>query len=128
MQLYYGAALGKCVLWALILLIDYTSINVYEDPTIGIGLGFLWMFILSWGLSFFLFLGVQKWYRHIEKGRLVKDSYKLSLLFGIFVMINVLLLLLGYRNKFVGFALLLGFVALQITLFSDQKESHEYNQ
>lgn len=64
----------------------------------------------------------------MEKERLVKDSYKLSLLFGIFVMINVLLLLLGYRNKFVGIALLLGFVALQITLFSDQKESHGYNQ
>jgi len=128
MQLYYWAALGKCVLWALILLIDYTSINVYEDPTVGIGLWFLWMFILSRGASFFLFLWVQKLYRQIEKDRLVKDSYKLSLLFGIFVMINILLLLLWYRNKIIGLALLLGFVALQITLFSDSKASHDHKQ
>jgi hypothetical protein len=37
-----------------------------------------------------------------------------------------LLLLLGSRNKIIGGALLLGFIALQITLFSDQKETHEY--
>ena len=106
MQLYYMAAAGKCILGAMILFIDYSSINVYEDPTIGIGLGFLGVFILSWGISFFLFLWIQSWYRKISKERLVKDSYKLSLLFGIFVMINVLLLLLGYRNKLIGILLL----------------------
>lgn len=41
MQLYHIASLTKFVLGALILIIDYTSINVYEDPAIGIGLGFL---------------------------------------------------------------------------------------
>ena len=38
MQLYYIASLSKFVLGVLILVMDYTSINVYEDPAIGIGL------------------------------------------------------------------------------------------
>ena len=41
MQLYNIASLGKFILGVLILVIDYTTINVYEDPTIGIGLAFL---------------------------------------------------------------------------------------
>lgn len=39
MYLYHIASLIKLVLGALILLITYTSINVYEDPVIGIALG-----------------------------------------------------------------------------------------
>ncbi|MCX6822751.1 MAG: hypothetical protein NTX91_01985 [candidate division SR1 bacterium] len=125
MQLYYIASLSKFVLGVLILIMDYTSINVYEDPAIGIGLGFLGLFIAAWGGSFFLFYRIQKLYRHIEKGQLVKDSYKLSLLFGIFVILNVLLLLLGYWNKWLGIVLLGGFVALQVTLFSGKQETYD---
>jgi O-antigen/teichoic acid export membrane protein len=125
MQLYHIAALSKFVLWVLILIVDYTSINVYEDPTIGIALWFLWLFIAAWGASFYLFLWIQKWYRHVDQLRLIKDSYKLSLLFGIFVILNVLLLLLWYRNKFLWIGLLVWFVALQISLFSDPKTHHD---
>lgn len=124
MQLYHIASLSKFVLWVLILIIDYTCINVYEDPAIGIWLGFLWLFMAARGASFYLFLRIQKFYRHIDQLQLIKDSYKLSLLFGIFVMLNVLLLLLWYRSKFIGIGLLIGFIALQISLFSDQKTSH----
>jgi hypothetical protein len=99
MQLYHIASLSKFVLGALILIIDYTAINVYEDPAIGIGLGFLGLFIACRGASFYLFLRIQKMYRHTDQIRLAKDSYKLSLLFGIFVIINVLFLLLGRRSK-----------------------------
>lgn len=125
MQLYHIASLAKFVLWVIILIIDYTTINVYEDPAFGIGLGFLWLFIASRGASFYLFLWIQKRYRHADNIRLIKDSYKLSLLFGIFVILNVLLLLLWYRNKFIWIGLLVGFVALQISLFSDQKSKHD---
>ncbi|MFA7717410.1 MAG: hypothetical protein WC875_01740 [Candidatus Absconditabacterales bacterium] len=128
MQLYHIASLTKFVLGALILIIDYTSINVYEDPAIGIGLGFLGLFIICWGASFYLFLRIQKMYRHTDKIRLAKDSYKLSLLFGIFVIINVLFLLLGRRSKILGILLLIGFVMLQITLFSDKKDQHGFKE
>ncbi|MEI6118314.1 MAG: hypothetical protein WCP92_03580 [bacterium] len=41
MYLYHIASLIKFVLGVLIMIITYTSINVYEDPIIGIGLGML---------------------------------------------------------------------------------------
>jgi len=41
-----------------------------------------------------LFFGIQKWFRDLPYDRLIKDSYKLSLLFGIFILINALFLLL----------------------------------
>jgi hypothetical protein len=52
------------------------------------------LFIAARGASFFLFLALQKFFREVSQDRLVKDSYKLSLLFGIFVLINALFLLL----------------------------------
>jgi hypothetical protein len=123
MYLYHIASLIKFVLGLLILLITYTSINVYEDPVIGIGLIILWLFIAARGASFYLFLGFQKFFRDLPKDRLIKDSYKLSLLFGIYVLINALFLLLGYRSKFLWLILLVGFIILQVALFSEQKKT-----
>lgn len=123
MHLYYIASLIKLVLGMIILLITYTSINVYEDPMIGIGLSILGLFILARGASFYLFLGIQKFFRELPKDRLIKDSYKLSLLFGIYILINALFLLLWYRSIFLWIILLVGFIVLQIALFSEQKKN-----
>ena len=121
MYLYHIASLTKFILGLIILLITYTSINVYEDPVIGIWLSILWLFIAARGASFYLFLALQKFFRDIPQDRLIKDSYKLSLLFGIYVLINALFLLLWYRNKFLWIILLVGFIILQVVLFSEQK-------
>ena len=123
MYLYHIASLVKFVLGVGILLITYTSINVYEDPVIGIGLVMLGLFIAARGASFYLFLGIQKFFREISQTRLIKDSYKLSLLFGIYVLINALFLLLWYRSKFLWIILLVGFIVLQVTLFSEQNKT-----
>lgn len=123
MYLYHIASLVKFVLGVGILLITYTSINVYEDPVIGIGLFMLGLFIAARGASFYLFLGIQKFFREISQTRLIKDSYKLSLLFGIYVLINALFLLLWYRSKFLWIILLVGFIVLQVTLFSEQNKT-----
>lgn len=119
MYLYHIASLIKLLLGLLIMLITYTSINVYEDPMIGITLGMLWLFIASRGASFYLFLAIQKFFREVSQERLVKDSYKLSLLFGIYVLINALFLLLWYRSKILWLILLVGFIILQVILFSE---------
>jgi Ca2+/Na+ antiporter len=124
MHLYSIASLIKLLLGIGIIGITYTSINVYEDPMVGIGLSMLWLFIASRGASFYLFFGIQKWFRDLPYDRLIKDSYKLSLLFGIFILINALFLLLWYRSKFLGLVLLIGFIVLQIVLFADEKKSH----
>jgi hypothetical protein len=127
MYLYHIASLIKFVLGLIILLITYTSINVYEDPVIGIGLSILWLFIAARGASFYLFLVLQKFFRDLSPDRLIKDSYKLSLLFGIFVLINALFLFLWYRSKLLGIILLVGFILLQMALFSEQKKTtHEF--
>ncbi len=116
----------KCTLGLVILMITYTSINVYEDPAIAIGLSFLGIFIAARWASFFLFLLIQKAYRkHLDHLTIVKESYKLSLIFGIYIIINYLLILLGRRNKFIG-ALFLGlFIWLEITLCSEIAPHHD---
>jgi hypothetical protein len=127
MYLYHIASLIKFILGLIILLITYTSINVYEDPVIGIGLSILWLFIAARGASFYLFLVLQKFFRDLSPDRLIKDSYKLSLLFGIFVLINALFLFLWYRSKLLWIILLVGFILLQMALFSEQKKTtHEF--
>jgi hypothetical protein len=127
MYLYHIASLIKFILGLIILLITYTSINVYEDPVIGIGLSILWLFIAARGASFYLFLVLQKFFRDLSPDRLIKDSYKLSLLFGIFVLINALFLFLWYWSKLLWIILLVGFILLQMALFSEQKKTtHEF--
>jgi hypothetical protein len=127
MNLYQIASATKFVLWLIILILVYSYINVYEDPWVGISLGFLWLFIMLRWLSFYIFLLWQKLFRtNQDEERITKDSYKLSLLFWIYAVINVLLLILWNRSKFLWLILLVGFIALQISLFSEKKQSHEH--
>ena len=124
--MYKFASIIKILLWGTILLVDYTMINVYEDPLIGIGLGLVGVFILSWGVSFFIFFYAQELFRRLEyRDRNLKDSYKLSLLFGLYSLINVLLLLLGSWNKWRWLILLAGFVVLQYLLFLEPKHDRK---
>lgn len=117
-NLYNISSLTKIILWAVILLITYTSINVYEDPIIALSLWFLWIFILSRWISFFLFLFEQRLFHQLKsEENITKDSYKLSLLFWIFCMINVLLILWSHRNKLIWIILLIVFILMQIFLF-----------
>ena len=117
-NLYYTTAIIKIVLWIVVLLITYTSINVYEDPVIALSLWFLWVFILAWWASFFLFLLWQKLFHKLKSDDdAIKDSYKLSLLFWFFCIINALLLLMSRRNKSVGLIILIVFIFIQIFLF-----------
>ncbi|HRX64139.1 MAG TPA: hypothetical protein P5060_03490 [Candidatus Absconditabacterales bacterium] len=123
LRFYHIASITKIILGIIILLITYTSINIYEDPAIGISLGFIGIFIAIRGISFFLFLGGQKLFRKTkDEERIIKDSYKLSLLFGIYIIINVLLLVLGNRNKIRGIILLAGFILIHILLLENQNE------
>lgn len=116
LRFYYIASIIKLILWLFIILVTYTSINIYEDPTIWISLWFIWSFIAIRWFSFFLFLRGQKLFRKKEEERIVKDSYKLSLLFGIYAIINILLLILGSRNKLIGILLLWWFILIHILL------------
>lgn len=116
----------KCLLGASILLITYTTVNVYEDPGVGIGLSFLGIFIITRGISFFVFFLLEKHtHKELEHLTIIKESYKLSLLFGIYIIINYLLILLWRRNKIVGILLLGFFIWLEFTLYSETGEHHD---
>ncbi len=125
LRFYYIASIIKLILWLFIIIVTYTSINIYEDPTIWISLWFIWSFIAIRWFSFFLFLRWQKLFRKKEEERIIKDSYKLSLLFGIYAIINILLLILWNRNKFIWLLLLWGFILTHILLLENSNEKSE---
>lgn len=56
------------------------------------------------------------------RDRNLVDAYKLSFLFGLFSLINVLLILLGHWTKWIGLAFLAGFMLLQYVLFLEPKK------
>lgn len=122
MKLYYIISGIKAVLGLFILIILYNYINVYQDPVVGIALWFLWSFIFFWWISFFVFLWIQKLFRQQAEDRIIKDSYKLSLLFGIFALLNIGLILLEKRSKVLWLVLLVLFIALHIMLLSENRD------
>lgn len=126
MYLYHLASAIKLALGVSIIIITYTSINVYEDPVIGIALAFLGIFIAARWWSFYIFWWIQKLYKNKKDILLIaKDSYKLSLLFGIYMVINFLLIILGWRNKFIGILLLWWFVRIYISLFLNTERNDQ---
>ena len=125
LRFYYIASITKLILWLFIVIITYTSINIYEDPAIWISLWFIGAFIAIRWFSFFLFLRGQKIFRQKEEERIVKDSYKLSLLFGIYSIINILLLILWSWTKLFGIILLAGFILIHILLLENQNGESE---
>lgn len=127
LNLYHMTAIIKIILWITVILITYTSINVYEDPVIALSLWFLWIFILARWLSFFLFLLWQKLFHKLKSDDdATKDSYKLSLLFWFFCIINALLLVMSRRNKAIGLIILVAFIIIQIFLF-ERKDGRPSN-
>lgn len=126
-NIYKTTAIIKIILWITVLLITYTCINVYEDPVIALSLGFLWIFILARWLSFFLFLLWQRLFHKLKSDDdATKDSYKLSLLFWFFCIINALLLVMSRWNKSVWIIILIAFIFIQIFLF-EKKDGKSSN-
>jgi hypothetical protein len=125
LRFYYIASIIKLILWLFIVIITYTSINIYEDPAIWISLWFIGTFIAIWWFSFFLFLRWQKMFRTKWEERIVKDSYKLSLLFGIYSIINILLLILWIWSKLFWAILLAWFILIHILLLENQNDKYE---
>ena len=83
----------------------YHYINIYQDPVVGLSLGFLSVFLFIWGLSYFIFLIVAKFFSS-SYDHLSSLCYKLSLIFGLFVMVNITFFLVEQRNVILGIVLL----------------------
>lgn len=117
---YRYISLIKLIVWLLILFVDYVAINVFEDPVVAMGILLVWCFLFSWWLSFFFFLFIQNTFK-IKNFQWVteSDSYKLSLLFWIYALLNVMLIFLWYWSKTRGLILLWWFIWLLYLLMID---------
>ena len=118
--IYVIASLIKLFFWIILLIIDFTLISPKDDMAIALVLGLIWIFlILRWG-SYFIFYRSQ-WLvtTKTSKERMQRDAYKTSFLFGLFCLINVLLLVAEFWSKWIGIVCLLLFIAMQYAIFTD---------
>ncbi len=117
---YKYLSLIKLVVGLLILFIDYAAINVFEDPFVAIWILLVWSFLVARWASFFFFMFVQK----IFKNRMThssneSESYKLSFLFGMYALINIILILMWNWSKMRGLIILWLFILLLYFLMMD---------
>ena len=117
---YKYLSLIKLIVWLLILFVDYVAINVFEDPVVAIGILLVWCFLVARGASFFFFLFIQKTIKIKNFQWIVEsDSYKLSLLFWMYTLLNVILIFLWHWSKKRWIILLIWFIVLLYFLMMD---------
>ncbi len=114
MSLYHIFSLIKISIAILILLSLYFTIDPYADPLIALSWGMVGFFLLAWWCSFFFFWGWNKYISKIKhEQQNIITSYKLSLLFGIYILFNIIFLLNQKRTLLWGIVLLIGFIIIQ---------------
>lgn len=117
---YKYLSLIKLIVGLLILFIDYVAINVFEDPFVAIWILLVGCFLASWWASFFFFTFIQKIFKN-KKNQFSpeSESYKLSFLFGMYALINIILILMWHWSKFRGLIILWWFILLLYFLMMD---------
>lgn len=121
---YKYLSLVKLTVWTILLLVDYFSINVFEDPIIAIWIVLIGCFFISWWASYFFFFFVQKFFRkNINNENFESESYKLSLLFWLYALVNILLIFLWHWSKVWWLILLWWFILLLYFLMMDSSKN-----
>lgn len=122
-SLYRYISLAKLILWIIILVIDYSAINVFEDPIVAIGIALVWCFLLFRWASFFFFLLMQKLFQNQNSTSIPEaDSYKISFLFGMYALLNIICIFLWKWNKILALILLILFIGLLYLLLVDNSK------
>ena len=117
---YKYLSLIKLIVGLIILFIDYAAINVFEDPFVAIWILLVGSFLVARWASFFFFLFTQKFFKNRKTQESPEsESYKLSLLFGMYAMLNIILILIWNRSKMRWLILLWGFILLLYFLMMD---------
>jgi fatty acid desaturase len=118
--IYVIASLMKTIFWLILLIIDFSMISPKDDLAIALTLGLIWVFLLLWWVSYFLFYWAQWLFTtKISKERMQKDAYKTSFLFWLFCLINVLLLIAELWTKWLWIICLILFIIMQYAIFTD---------
>ncbi|MBS8121554.1 hypothetical protein [Candidatus Vampirococcus lugosii] len=114
MLFYHIGSLIKIIIGFAILYIIYNYINVYQDPIIGLGFGFFGLFLISWGISFYIFFIGYKIFSKKDNILISSKSYKTSLLFGFYIIINTSLIIMENRTQTIGIVTIVIFLFLHI--------------
>lgn len=121
---YKYLSLIKLIVWLLILFIDYVAINVFEDPVVAIWIFLVWCFLFARWASFFLFLFIQKSFKKLNVDwNLESDSYKLSLIFWMYALLNIVLIFLWYWSKLRWLIILWAFLLILYLLLLDTNKN-----
>ena len=121
---YKYLSLIKLIVGFIILFVDYAAINVFEDPFVAIWILLVWSFLIARWASFFFFMFIQKIFKNkkIQESP-ESESYKLSILFWMYAMLNIILILLWHWNKAWWLVLLCGFILLLYFLMVDSSKN-----
>lgn len=121
---YKYLSLIKLVVGLIILFVDYAAINVFEDPLIAIGILLVGSFLVARWASFFFFMFTQKLFRNKKfQSSPESESYKLSFLFGMYALINIILILMWHWSKMWGLIILWWFILLLYFLMLDSSKN-----
>lgn len=121
---YKYLSLIKLVVGLIILFVDYVAINVFEDPFVAIWILLVGSFFVARGASFFLFLFTQKVFKNKKiQNSPESESYKLSFLFGMYALINIILILMWNWSKMRGLIILWAFILLLYFLMMDSSKN-----
>ena len=117
---YKYLSLIKLIVGLLILFIDYAAVNVFEDPFVAIWILLVWSFLVSRWASFFFFVFMQKAFKNKKiQNSPESESYKLSLLFWMYALINIILILMWHWSKMRWLIILWAFILLLYFLMMD---------
>ena len=121
---YKYLSLIKLIVGFIILFVDYAAINVFEDPFVAIWILLVWSFLIARWASFFFFMFIQKIFKNKKiQASPESESYKLSFLFWMYAMLNIILILLWHWNKAWWLILLCGFILLLYFLMIDSSKN-----
>jgi len=121
---YKYLSLIKLVVGLIILFVDYVAINVFEDPFVAIWILLIGSFFVARGASFFFFLFTQKVFKNKKiQNSPESESYKLSFLFGMYALINIILILMWNWSKMRGLIILWAFILLLYFLMMDSSKN-----
>ena len=121
---YKYLSMIKLIVGLVILFVDYAAINVFEDPFVAIWILLVGSFLVARWASFFFFMLIQKIFRNKNvQDSPESESYKLSFLFWMYAMLNIILILLWHWNKVRGLILLWGFIFLLYFLMMDTSKN-----
>ena len=118
---YKYLSLIKLIVWSIILFVDYVAINVFEDPFVAIWILLVGSFLVARWASFFFFMFTQKLFKNRKniQNSPESESYKLSFLFWMYALINIILILMWEWSKIRWLIILWAFILLLYFLMMD---------